>query len=42
MRGSVMQTNQPDPLRMIELLDEAFNRSDIEAMLDFYEEGQEW
>ena len=26
------------PLETVELLDEAFNRSDIEAVLDFYEE----
>lgn len=27
------------PLETIELLDEAFNRSDLEAVLDFYEDG---
>jgi uncharacterized protein (TIGR02246 family) len=27
------------PLEAIELLDEAFNRGDLEAMLDFYEDG---
>jgi uncharacterized protein (TIGR02246 family) len=27
------------PLETIELLDEAFNRGDLEAILDFYEEG---
>lgn len=27
------------PLEAVELLDEAFNRGDIEAVLDFYEDG---
>jgi ketosteroid isomerase-like protein len=27
------------PLKVVELLDEAFNRGDIEAILDFYEDG---
>ena len=27
------------PLEAVELLDEAFNRHDLEAILDFYEEG---
>jgi uncharacterized protein (TIGR02246 family) len=27
------------PLEVVELLDEAFNRGDIEAVLDFYEDG---
>lgn len=27
------------PLETVELLDEAFNRRDLEAILDFYEEG---
>ena len=27
------------PLEAIELLDEAFNRGDLEAILDFYEDG---
>lgn len=27
------------PLEIVELLDEAFNRGDIEAVLDFYEDG---
>ena len=29
----------PSPLEVVELLDEAFNRGDIEAVLDFYEDG---
>lgn len=28
-----------NPLELVELLDEAFNRGDIEAVLSFYEEG---
>lgn len=31
--------NQLDPLKVIELLDEAFNRGDVEAILGFYEDG---
>jgi uncharacterized protein (TIGR02246 family) len=30
---------QADPLKVVELLDEAFNCGDIEAILDFYEDG---
>ena len=29
----------PSPLETVELLDEAFNRGDLEAILSFYEEG---
>lgn len=31
--------NQLEPLKVIELLDEAFNRGDVEAILGFYEDG---
>jgi uncharacterized protein (TIGR02246 family) len=31
--------NARSPLELVELLDEAFDRGDIEAILDFYEEG---
>ena len=31
--------NVRTPLELVEQLDEAFNRGDIEAILDFYEEG---
>ena len=30
---------EPDVLKVVELLDEAFNRGDIEAVLDFYEDA---
>jgi uncharacterized protein (TIGR02246 family) len=31
--------NARNPLEAVELLDEAFNRGDIETVLDFYEDG---
>jgi len=30
------------PLEAVEELDEAFNRGDIEAVLNFYEDGPRW